>query len=392
MPQHDDLNCRNLFFDESIIAKANRSKLRRKKVPTPFIADTSQAHHSEHVVPTLASLQFAREFVHYPVFPIPDLENLERFEVFKVKPPNLEGIPDWPRVQQRPFVPESDKLCVLTCWFDMWAACLWYHDACELDARLEELSKVIDSFKDIPRHVLSSMYRVVLQAAAQVHPLLTLRIYSKMTRSEVLMDAATVQILQKAAAQVLKQQATLCMRNTGRSLEFVDYELLPPDSTEASRERVFTLSAKVLAKQEACIMIKETCPECQVVLKSKEIRNGWRRETQNFECTCINCGSELFPKIRVKLGEDSAADEEATLFVSPQALRMLVTNAVEGDNRFHLQVDLLRTFNSQVFWNLVWHFSSFCLPYEFIMPYASSPKHMAWESAAWLPYATSELK
>ena len=41
----------------------------------------------------------------------------------------------------------------------------------------------------------------------------------------------------------------------------------------------------------------------------------------------------------------------------------------EGKNKFKLEIELFRVYNSLIFWNLIWHFNDLGLPFEFMLPY-----------------------
>ena len=94
-PVNVEEHSETLLFDECILAKANRSKLRYSKFPTPFINDETQAYNSCWNVPELSVFQEFEGFV-YSFFPEIDPEVLSNFPLPKTQPPTYSESVDFP--------------------------------------------------------------------------------------------------------------------------------------------------------------------------------------------------------------------------------------------------------------------------------------------------------
>lgn len=136
-PPSVDQHCENLFLDESIIAKENRSALKRHINSTPFLDDISQRHSQKYTVPAIDQTPSSYG---YQNFPILNLESIKEFDILSRLPPSFENYRDMPEVQIRiaSQVPKGERHCIYLCWFEMWAASLWYQESIEISERLGE--------------------------------------------------------------------------------------------------------------------------------------------------------------------------------------------------------------------------------------------------------------
>ena len=198
-----------------------------------------------------------------------------------------------------------------------------------------------------------------------------------MTTSQVMVDAATIHLLQRNISLSFKKDQQNVVRNTGNSIFFTNMSCLDSLVPNTFRRRVFTKAgdSHIFAKQELCFLIKETCKKCKKFLNVKEIKEGWENNENDFEAFCIGCKQKFTPSLRIRVGleighETKTSNKESTIFVSPVALRALVRYLLEDTkNKFKLDIELFRIYNAVIFWNLIWHFNDCGLPFEFMLPY-----------------------
>ena len=377
-PQNVEEHSENLLFDEHILSKDNRSRLRYSKHPTPFINDDSQLLKNKWDVPDLPhSLEM--DPLIYGLFPDLNPEQVSRFPLPKSQPPKYSESMDFPMQGTSAYsqVFQSDKECIYSCWIEMWAACLWYQDEGEHSLRLKELFSALRKLKEISTVSLTPLYKILLEASARINPSLGMPIFSEMTNSHVMVDAATVHLLQRIISLSFKKDQINSVRNVESHNFFTNTSSIECAGPNVHRRRVFTKAgdSHIFAKQELCFLIKETCKKCKKHLNIKEIKEGWQDTPYNFEALCAGCKEKYIPSIRVRIGleighETKTSNRENTIFVSPRSLRALVRDLLDDPkNKFKLEIELFRIYNAVIFWNLIWHFNDSGLPFEFMLPY-----------------------
>ena len=376
-PQNVEEHSENLLFDEHILAKENRSKLKYNKSPTPFIIDDSQQIKDKwHVNEIKISPDF--EGITYNCFPEINSNTLNQFQLPRTHPPKYSESFDFPFQNNSALLQKyhSDKECIYICWLEMWAACLWYQDEIEHNLRLKELISTLKKLKESNSFSLTSIYKLLLGTTARNDPSLGLPIFSEMTTSMVMVDAATIHLLQRNISLSFKKDQQN-VRNTRNSIFFTNTSSVDSLIPNIYRKRVFTKmgDTNIFAKQDLCFLIKETCKNCKKFLNVKEIKEGWSNTETDFESFCIGCKEKFTPSIKIRIGLEighkiKTSNKESTIFLSPVALRGLVRYLLEDPkNKFQLDIELFRVYNSIIFWNLIWHFNDNCLPFEFMLPY-----------------------
>jgi hypothetical protein len=90
---------------------------------------------------------------------------------------------------------------------------------------------------------------------------------------------------------------------------------------------------------------------------------------------CTYCGKEILtPELKVMIGKrlktiKGSYHEENTVFFSAEELHRLVEMLFLEADDMKIDMRLLREFNKQIFWNMVYYFNEFQLPFEFFLPY-----------------------
>lgn len=375
-PQNIEEHSENLLFDESILAKLNRSSLRYSKYETPFINDSTQVWKNIWKVPETGPLIDMRTYS-YKCFPEITIESLQDCPLPKEKLPKFQETIDFsyniPVGNTR--VTPLPKEQILFCWLQMWAACLWYQDLSEHSLRYKEVKFCLEEFKKISLMSLTGIYKNLLEACARVNPSLGMPIFKIMTDSQVMVDAATIHLLQRILALSIKKDQK--QPKHPNSIFFTNSPINENFVPNVYRRRVFTKAndSHIFAKQELCFLIKETCSDCKKFLNLKEIQCGWQSDPYVFDCFCTGCKEKYTPNLRVRIGlevghQQKTSNKENTIFFSPWNLKALVNDMLtDPSNKFKLDVELFRIYNANVFWNLIWHFNNYQLPFEFMLPY-----------------------
>ena len=82
-------------------------------------------------------------------------------------------------------------------------------------------------------------------------------------------------------------------------------------------------------------------------------------------------GKQVHNRAGVTSSEDSGYKSDQTKFLSAANLYEDIKNKLNNSWDFKVKLDLLRKeeANKLRFWNLIYYFNEYHLPYEFILPY-----------------------
>jgi DENN (AEX-3) domain/uDENN domain len=357
-----------LLFDDHIRAKLNRSKLRSKKLSTAFIDNPDLKVKKEQVTEKLSKFYKSQGQIQYRVFPDFNLDILTEF-----------GLP-FPKAVQftrfiEPFVNsgtdpkiicESDDDFIYCCWIEMWVSTLWYQEILEQSQRLKELTKVLETITTKCSFSPDPLYKLILESCMSYSPSMALPVFSVMLRSYVLINPDIIRILRKVISKLF---LVYVQPDSDQSCMLTNSESTPVCSSKY-KKRIF-IDSKNSSKQEVSFVLQDYCRNCEKELNADKIKNGWENTGDEIKCSC---GAQIKPNLRVKIQIDSIGHNrfstETVTFLNPRGLKGVLSELLsENENKFHLDVDNLRSENSFVFWNLVWHFYKANLPYDFIMPY-----------------------
>ena len=61
--------------------------------------------------------------------------------------------------------------------------------------------------------------------------------------------------------------------------------------------------------------------------------------------------------------------EENTVFISAEELHKWIEMIFLESEDMKIDMRLLREFNKQIFWNMIYYFNEYHLPFEFFLPY-----------------------
>lgn len=365
-----------LMFNEHIQAKTNRSKFSKIKATTPFICDQTQKISESHLVPCVYEVYNSENTYSYSKFPKFSLEILEAFGLPPEVPPKLAENEEVPSPQLYIAIPDckTDEDCILCCWVEMWAACLCYQDPQEHSEILNDLLEVLKRANSKASFRLSPVYKLALEACVRTNPNLCLEIFSFMNKSKVEVDAQTVQILHTTIAKLFKNKPDISVRSTGSSLLTTELQNFKSPKRCPKKKRTF-LKGRVSqkSKNKVGFLVYQVCGNCSRKMKFEEINISWSKVPYEYEAACMQCREPELPKIQVKIAKNMAETQgylEEELFVSPQTLKALVRDVMSDKvYRFNLDIENFRAYNSMIFWNLVYYFLIYDLPFDFIMPY-----------------------
>lgn len=180
-----------------------------------------------------------------------------------------------------------------------------------------------------------------------------------MNTLQVMVDAGTVHLVQRVISKLSLKPQDFEMRKTRNSLLVTNSLLTDKSITLHRKKRIFTRPGDIhiFAKHEVCFLVKELCKKCGKHLSVEEIMNGWKRQAYDYQSTCPGCQNLNLPQLRIRVGlevghisQNKTSSKEDTLFVSPQALKALVTDIIkEKENKFHLNIELTRVYNPMIF-------------------------------------------
>ena len=123
------------------------------------------------------------------------------------------------------------------------------------------------------------------------------------------------------------------------------------------------------------LLLKEICSECKAILLPKDIIKHTLKESENYySFQCSACYQKIFPSLKVRIGDLNIYKNEDTMFINPIQLRQYVEERMQLDGGYRngeqLTPEVLRDYNKNIYWNLIWYFSENKLPYDFLVPYA----------------------
>ena len=135
------------------------------------------------------------------------------------------------------------------------------------------------------------------------------------------------------------------------------------------------------------LLLKEECKSCKRILFPKDLLKGSIKEedkentgASNYLFLC-SCRSQIYPNLKVRIGDFSIYKTEDTLFLNPIQLRGYLEDRMQLDDSFRnaeqLAPEVLREYNKNLYWNLIWYFAEYNLPYDFMVGYSGADQ--LWE-------------
>lgn len=346
-----DQHLENLMFNEHIIAKKNRMGIVLHKKPTHFISDTSQAFRSKYVVPQ-AETCFSKTGSHfYYTFTEIDYEALEYYGMpIKFHPKLTENpvnISEPFTIKRKNTYKPTLSHTIFMIWMQIWAATLWTQDESEHNERVTEVLTVLEKMNKSGERPSITTYTFLIEACFNVNPSIALSIFSYMNTIKVLVDASAVMILQKVVTKLFSNTSfSSSIRSARQSLEIFNdnYKIF---SNEKALKRDFNKISKKLPPSRAVNL---------TIVPGSNISNAKNSEKMIKAVVGFDAGKKCFGIEQVK-------------YLTLHDLDTIVQVFLMKDNKRNcMSLEELRE-NSELFWNLVWHFNDINLPYKFFVPY-----------------------
>ena len=96
---------------------------------------------------------------------------------------------------------------------------------------------------------------------------------------------------------------------------------------------------------------------------------------KDIHALCTYCGKEIpTPELKVMIGKrlksvKGSYNEENTVFISAEELHRWVELVFLESEDMKIDMRMMREYNKQIFWNMVYYFNEYHLPFEFFLPY-----------------------
>ena len=96
---------------------------------------------------------------------------------------------------------------------------------------------------------------------------------------------------------------------------------------------------------------------------------------KDIQALCTYCGKEIrTPELKVMVGKrllnhPGSYFEENTMFISAEELHKWIEMMFLDSEDMKLEMHKIRQFNKHIFWNLIYYFNDYHLPFEFLLNY-----------------------
>uniref|UniRef100_A0A7S1KMY1 UDENN domain-containing protein n=1 Tax=Percolomonas cosmopolitus TaxID=63605 RepID=A0A7S1KMY1_9EUKA len=314
-----------VFFDESIQAKLNRSKLKFHKKDTPFLNNQALNINTTSVAltPLCSDLPEEQRF-HHETFPQldPNLLYTPRDIEMLVKPDDI-----------------SSKNSIVS----LWKPIIKQLNILQQQLGKQQRSKIRTDFNEAIQNSKNTLRRDHTRSIS----------FGNMDFAQFESNISEASESEKTQKQTIQFGGAPVLL-TGMSL--------PGDQgmEEMTRE-LFSC---------VCLEVTEKCPHCGHKLDNCSIRMGWSNDVQDYRTMCPQCNTKFVPRFTVVLdGKPIQLDSTLKMqyeYLSPALLRKEVENLIK--NGVRTDANLLRL-HSRIFWNLIVHFRDLSIPLNFLLPF-----------------------
>lgn len=311
------------FFDESIQAKLNRSKLTFHKKDTPFLNDHSFDINTTSVALTPLATDLPEGLLyHHETFPLmnPDLFYNPRDIEVLVKPDDVVSMKNTIVAAWKPIIKQLNIL--------------------QQELGRQQRSKSSnDDFNEAIKVTKNTLRRDHIRSAS----------VGNMDYSEF--------------EQNVSERSEKVPNNT---ISFAGAQVWIGhiDMQQQNTEEIAHIFESIKIKDN------EVCPSCGRILNKRQIRMGWSNDVQDYRITC-KCNTKFVPRFTVyidgiKLNKGTKILEFKYEFLSPALLRKEVENLIK--NGVTTDAHLLTT-HARIFWNLILHFRDLTIPLNYLLPF-----------------------
>lgn len=125
------------------------------------------------------------------------------------------------------------------------------------------------------------------------------------------------------------------------------------------------------------LLLKEKCRNCGSVQFPKDILKSFSKitsaESVNLQFVCAACKNNIYPNLKIMIGDVVKNKVEETMFISAVDLRQYLEMRLQLDNSYRnceqVKPEVMKEFSKNLYWPLIWYFAEFQLPYDFLVPY-----------------------
>jgi hypothetical protein len=102
---------------------------------------------------------------------------------------------------------------------------------------------------------------------------------------------------------------------------------------------------------------------------------------KEIHALCTYCGKEIpTPELKVTIGKrlksvKGSYYEENTVFVSAEEMHKWIEMLFLESEDMKIDIRQMRGFNKQLFWNMIYYFNEYQLPFEFFLPYEDTKQY-----------------
>ena len=430
-----------LYFDQSILAKLNRSFFARHN-DTPFLCDQSFAINKTYIAMAPDASNQPAETFSYVQWPNLNLDLFSRSRllispfqndairsqqaIFKHKKnaANLNSAPT--KVLSRIV---SDQI-IYSLWFYLFGISLKKPaspteliSAYDVYARMRAEGFTIDEqiYKsilescgkagtpDLAFHILRDMQQsgIVPDATAYASIIATMDLNSHAVDQQETVAHMPISHIVESMRQVHARRATFDFKEANAFFTSRNMTPFSPESNDNSFFAIHSVSNKLsirkslsmpvavqsdyflsvfeIAFPKLTIQVADSCMECSRAILDHEIRVSWTSDSNDYTTMCPSCSCRFVARFSIRpKGSTDPNKVVVCEYLSPIVLRKEVENIVLREAPgFLLSAEFRRT-SVTCFWNLAWHLSNLQLPLEGIL--------IPNISAAVTPSAISSLK
>ncbi|CDW84381.1 UNKNOWN [Stylonychia lemnae] len=324
-----------------------------------------------------------------------------------------------------PQVSKFEGTYVHITWIYVWCATLWMQDDREKFFRLMQVLQVVAKLKaDFIQRPQLDLFFLLIETSFQYGNMkMTQKIYETLQKYDLKPDARIQQryfqhlkITQKRQEKQAKispkktnnistnnitfrksdivfgSKKESIINDRNQKLNQKDQQFLNPNSRfyrqvkyqQQFRQRTFKTKEDVnILFDEVKLKLQEQCNNCSGQLLAAQLRKAIEKQHMlsqrngkpQVAALCTYCGREIeTPQLKVTIGKrirnikGSFKEENTVFYNAAQVHRWFEILFIEADS---MKIDMckMRQENKNLFWNIIYYFNDYSLPFDFILPY-----------------------
>ena len=266
----------------------------------------------------------------------------------------------------------SLKTKVIATWLVFWCKLLLHQNPYEHDYRLNQLLSVLVQYDETHIEELVKTYSEIIESCYNFgSPHLTITFFDAITQPFVSSHPSVFNWYLKAINfsepdQPFKKNDKECKNNSQATNESIYHQLYLSSSFQLFDQRTFLTAEthNVISEEIKFGYELDKCAQCKNLPEEKTPSKGTTNILQ-----CPICENTLFGKFKVRLGRPVIYTKSESTFWEKKLniipIEELYSTVINFDN---IDLDTLRNMEV-VFWNIIFYFNVFGLPYDLFMPY-----------------------